>query len=173
MDAARTALRLGAEEVSIVYRRTQAEMPARQEEVHHALEEGIRLETLCAPLEYVGDKAGRLTGMRLQRMCLGEPDESGRCRPEAVEGDVTELACDMAIVAVGSGPNRVLLQETPDLGLNRWGYISVDEDTGETNIPGVFAGGDIVTGAATVILAMGAGRRAAKEIARRLLGEET
>lgn len=172
MDAARTALRLGAKEVTLVYRRTVAEMPARKEEVHHALEEGIQVAELCAPLEYVGDEEHRLTGLKLQRMALGEPDDSGRRRPVPVEGDVYVVPCDQAVVAVGSGSNRVLTQGSPGLELNKWGYIVIDEETGETSIPGVFAGGDIVTGAATVILAMGAGRRAAKEIAKRLLGRE-
>ncbi len=172
MDAARTAMRLGADRVSIAYRRTQEEMPARLEELEHALEEGVVLECLYSPLEMLGDEAGNLTGIRLQRMCQGEPDASGRCRPVCVEGEFKELDCDLAIVAVGTGPNRVLLEATPDLALNKWGYVSVDEETNETSIPNVFAGGDIVTGSATVISAMGAGRRAAKEIARRLLGEE-
>lgn len=168
MDAARTALRLGAERVSIVYRRTLEEMPARREEIHHALEEGMQLEMLCNPTAYVGDGKHRLAALRLQRMCLGAPDASGRCRPEVVPGDVFELPCDQAIIAVGTGSNRVLLQDTPEVTLNKWGYIVVDEETGETSLPGVYAGGDIVTGAATVILAMGAGRRAAKAIARKL-----
>ncbi len=172
MDAARTALRLGADKVSIVYRRTQEEMPARLEELEHALEEGVVLECLYSPLELLGDESGKLTGVKLQRMCLGEPDESGRCRPECVEGEFNHLACDLAIIAVGTGPNRVMLEATPDLQLNKWGYVTVDEETNETSIPNVFAGGDIVTGSATVISAMGAGRRAAQEIARRLLDEE-
>ena len=170
MDAARTALRMGAEKVSILYRRTQDEMPARKEEVEHAIEEGIHMECLCSPLEFMGDENMRLTGVRLQGMCLGEPDDSGRCRPVCVEGDVREIACDMAVIAVGTRPNPVLLEETPGLDLNKRGYVVVNEETGETSIPGVFAGGDIVTGSATVISAMGAGRRAAKEIARRYLG---
>lgn len=168
MDAARTALRLGAERVTVVYRRTREEMPARLEEIHHAIEEGVRLEMLCGPTAYVGDGKHRLAALRLQRMVLGAPDASGRRRPEPVPGDIFELPCDQAIVAVGTGSNRVLLQDTPELALNRWGYITVDEETGETSIPGVYAGGDIVTGAATVIQAMGAGRRAAKAIARKL-----
>jgi len=168
MDAARTAMRLGAERVTVAYRRTRDEMPARQEEIHHALEEGVILEPLCGPMAYLGDDQRRLTGIRFQRMCLGEPDASGRCRPEPVADNEFVLPCDQAIVAVGSGSNRVLLQDTPEIGLNKWGYIVVDEETGETSLPGVYAGGDIVTGAATVILAMGAGRRAAKAIAGKL-----
>jgi glutamate synthase (NADPH/NADH) small chain len=171
MDAARTALRLGAESVRIVYRRTREEMPARKEEVEHAHEEGVIFECLYGPIEFLGDEKGFLRGMRLQKMCLGEPDASGRCAPVCIEGETCEMECDLAVIAVGTGPNRVLLEATPELGLNKWGYIVVNEETGETSIPNVFAGGDIVTGAATVISAMGAGRRAGKEIARRLLGE--
>ncbi len=169
MDAARTALRLGAEEVRLVYRRSKEEMPARAEELHHAIEEGVILECLCGPVAFLGDERGYLTGMTVQRMCLGEPDESGRCRPCPIEGDTALLPCDLAVVAVGTGPNPVLLSATPGLEKNRRGYVVVNEETGETSIENVFAGGDIVTGSATVILAMGAGRRAAKEIARRLL----
>jgi glutamate synthase (NADPH/NADH) small chain len=171
MDAARTALRLGAETARIVYRRTREEMPARREEVEHAHEEGVIFECLYGPIEFHGDEKGFLKGVRLQKMRLGEPDASGRCAPVCVEGEFCEMECDLAVVAVGTGPNRVLLEATPELGLNKWGYIIVNEETGETSIPNVFAGGDIVTGAATVISAMGAGRRAGKEIAKRLLGE--
>lgn len=170
MDAARTAKRLGAESVHIVYRRTRAEMPARHEEIEHAEEEGITFELLAAPLHFNGDDEMTLTSVTLQRMRLGEPDASGRCRPEPIEGDIYELPTDLAIVALGTRSNPILLEATPNLERNKWGYIVVDENTGETSIPNVFAGGDIVTGAATVILAMGAGRRAAQEIARRLLG---
>ncbi|ACV67615.1 NADPH-dependent glutamate synthase [Desulfohalobium retbaense] len=169
MDAARTALRLGAEEVRIVYRRTQEEMPARLEELEHALEEGVQLEILACPVAFQGDEGGRLTSMRVQKMCLGEPDESGRCRPMPVEDEAYDLETDLAIIAVGSGPNQILLNATPNLGLNSRGYIEVDQETLETNMPMVFAGGDIVTGAATVVEAMGAGRQAGKEISRRLL----
>ncbi|AGW13507.1 NADPH-dependent glutamate synthase [Megalodesulfovibrio gigas] len=172
MDAARTALRLGAEEVRIVYRRTQGEMPARHEELEHAVEEGVILEILSAPVEFKGDSQGRLTSMVIQKMELGEPDASGRRSPVPIEGAFQELACDMAVIAVGAGPNPILLDSTPELKRTRRGYIDANQDTGETSMPMVFAGGDIVTGAATVISAMGAGRRAAKEIARRLLGED-
>lgn len=172
MDSARTALRLGAEEVRLVYRRSKEEMPARAEELHHALEEGVILECLCGPLAFTGDERGYLTGLTVQHMCLGEPDASGRCRPCPIEGDTAFVPCDLAVVAVGTGPNPVLLSATPGLEKNGRGYVVVDEETGETSIPNVFAGGDIVTGSATVILAMGAGRRAAKEIARRLLGSD-
>ena len=167
MDAARTALRLGAESVSIIYRRTKTEMPARHEEIEHAEEEGVKLEPLCAPLRFMGDNTGHLTAVELQRMELGAPDASGRRRPKPISGSTFVLQTDLAVIAVGTGANPVLLESTPGLALNRWGYIEADEN-GETSIPNVFAGGDIVSGAATVILAMGAGRRAAQEIARRL-----
>jgi len=169
MDAARTAKRLGAERVMIVYRRTENEMPARLEELHHAKEEGIELLCLNSPVELVGDDKGWLASLTVQKMELGEPDESGRCSPVACEGQFCDIPCDMAIIAVGTGSNPLMTRSTPGLGLNKWGYITVDEETGETSIPNVFAGGDIVTGAATVISAMGAGRRAAKAIAGRLL----
>jgi glutamate synthase (NADPH/NADH) small chain len=168
MDAARTALRLGAETVHIVYRRTQDAMPARHEEIEHAVEEGVIMECLAAPLEFRADEQGALGSVYLQRMELGEPDDSGRRRPVAIKGETYELETDLAVIAVGTRSNPVLLENEPDLKLNKWGYIEVDEETGETSIPDVYAGGDIVTGAATVILAMGAGRRAAKEMARRL-----
>ena len=169
MDAARTAKRLGAERVMIVYRRTEKEMPARLEELHHAKEEGIELLCLNAPVELTGDEKGWLTSLAVQKMRLGEPDESGRCSPIACEGEFCDIPCDMAVIAVGTGSNPLMTRSTPGLELNKWGYITVNEETGETSLPNVFAGGDIVTGAATVISAMGAGRRAAKEIARRLL----
>ncbi|GAB1410455.1 NADPH-dependent glutamate synthase [Desulfovibrionales bacterium] len=168
MDAARTAVRLGADKVTIVYRRSKEEMPARLEELEHALEEGVHLENLAAPVAFSGDENGHLTSLTVQRMELGEPDASGRRRPVPVEGAFFEIPTDLAILGIGTGPNQVLLRETPALTLNKWGYIQADPETGETEIPMVFAGGDIVTGAATVVLAMGAGRRAAREIARRL-----
>jgi glutamate synthase (NADPH/NADH) small chain len=169
MDAARTAMRLGAESVHIVYRRTRDEMPARHEEIEHAEEEGIQFELLAAPLKFNGNAEMRLESVSLQRMRLGEPDASGRRRPEPIDGALYELETDLGIVALGTGANPILLEATPGLERNKWGYVVVNEETGETSIPNVFAGGDIVTGAATVILAMGAGRRAAQEIARRLL----
>ncbi len=169
MDAARTAQRMGADKVSIVYRRTQDEMPARAEELHHAIEEGIEIKALCGPLAFNGDDQGNLVSMTVQKMELGEPDESGRRSPICIEGATEEVPCDMAIIAVGTRPNPILLDATPDMELNKWGYIKANEETGETSIPNVFAGGDIVTGSATVISAMGAGRRAAMEIADRLL----
>ena len=164
MDSARTAMRLGAESVKIVYRRSRDEMPARVEEIHHAEEEGIEFFLLTNPTKYIGDEKGRLTGMECLSMELGEPDDSGRRRPVAVPGSEFELDCDLAIVAVGSGANPLLTQSTPDLKLNKWEYIETDLETGKTSIKGVWAGGDIVTGAATVILAMGAGRKAADSI---------
>ena len=167
MDAARTALRLGAETVHIVYRRTRAEMPARGEEIEHALEEGVQLLELSAPVRFLVGEDGRVHGVELQRMELGEPDASGRRRPHPVEGQNYVLDTDLAIVALGTRPNPLLISSTPDLALNEKGYIKVDEN-GETSIPNVYAGGDIVTGAATVILAMGAGRRAAQSIARKM-----
>ncbi|MDR3045059.1 MAG: NADPH-dependent glutamate synthase [Desulfovibrio sp.] len=168
MDAARTARRLGAESVRIVYRRTVEAMPARREEVEHAIEEGVIMECLAAPLEFLPGQDGNLGTVRLQRMELGDPDASGRRSPRPVPHDVYELDTDLAVIAVGTRSNPVLLENEPGLALNKWGYVEVDEHTGETSMPNVFAGGDIVTGAATVILAMGAGRLAAKEIARRL-----
>jgi glutamate synthase (NADPH/NADH) small chain len=164
MDSARTAMRLGAESVKIVYRRSREEMPARQAEIHHAEEEGIELFLLTNPTKYLGSEKGRLTGMECLRMELGEPDDSGRRRPVAIEGSEFEIECDLCIVAVGSGANPLLTSETPDMELNRWGNVVTNEATGKTTKKGVWAGGDIVTGAATVILAMGAGREAADSI---------
>ncbi|MBG0791320.1 MAG: NADPH-dependent glutamate synthase [Desulfovibrionaceae bacterium] len=169
MDAARTALRMGASEVSVVYRRSEDEMPARKEEIEHAVEEGVKLRCLCGPLSFHGDNQGRLKAMTVQKMELGEPDESGRCSPVCLDGETEQIQCGMAVIAVGTRPNPVLLEASPELELTQWGYIRADPETGETSIPNVFAGGDIVTGAATVISAMGAGRRAAGEIASRLL----
>jgi glutamate synthase (NADPH/NADH) small chain len=170
MDAARTALRLGAKTVSIVYRRTKDEMPARHEELEHAIEEGVVLRCLCGPMECLADENKRLTGLKVQKMCLGEPDASGRRRPVAIEGETEVIPVELAVIAVGTRPNPILLEATKGLKLNKWGYIEADAETGETSIHNVFAGGDIVTGAATVISAMGAGRKSAKEIAKRLLG---
>ena len=161
MDSARTAMRLGADRVRIVYRRSREEMPARAAEIHHAEEEGIEFYLLTAPTRSLGDDKGRLTGMRCIKMALGEPDDSGRRRPVPIEDSEFELDCDLVIVAVGSGANPLLTQSTPDLKLNQWGYIITELSTGKTTKLGVWAGGDIVTGAATVIVAMGAGRKAA------------
>jgi len=159
MDAMRVSLRLGAEQVMCIYRRTQAEAPARAEEIHHAEQEGIEFHWLTAPLEILGDGNQRVRGMRCQKMALGEPDASGRRRPVPVPGSEFELACDVAVYAIGTNANPILGQ-TSKLRLDKRGYIAVD-DSLATSIEGVFAGGDIVTGAATVIEAMGAGRRAA------------
>ena len=164
MDSARTAMRLGAESVKIVYRRSREEMPARGAEIHHAEEEGIELFLLTNPTRYLGNEKGRLTGMECLRMELGEPDDSGRRRPVAIKGSEFQIECDLCIVAVGSGANPLLTSETPDMRLNKWGYVITDPETGKTTKKGVWAGGDIVTGAATVILAMGAGRQAADSI---------
>jgi len=164
MDSARTALRLGADEVYILYRRTEAEMPARIEEIHHAHDEGVHFEFLVAPLEILGDDKGWVRGVRCIRMRLGEPDKSGRPRPVPIEGSEFEFPCDQIIVAIGNGPNPLVPQTTPDLQTTRWGNIVADEATGQTSKRGVFAGGDIVTGAATVIKAMGAGKSAARAI---------
>ena len=164
MDSARTAMRLGAESVKIVYRRSREEMPARKAEIHHAEEEGIELFLLTNPTKYLGNKDGRLTGMECLRMELGEPDASGRRRPVAIKGSEFEIECDLCIVAVGSGANPLLTSETPDMQLNKWGNIVADPRTGKTTKKAVWAGGDIVTGAATVILAMGAGRDAANSM---------
>ncbi len=171
LDSARTALRLGAEEVFLVYRRSREEMPARAEEVQHAVEEGVRFKFLTLPVEINGE-GGRVSGMTCLRMELGEPDESGRRRPVKVEGSEFEIECDLVVMAIGTRAVPLLPSTLPGLELNRWGYILVDEESGETSMPGVFAGGDIVTGSATVIEAMGAGKRAARGIHRRLTGEE-
>ncbi len=164
MDSARTAMRLGAESVKIVYRRSREEMPARKAEIHHAEEEGIELFLLTNPTQYLGDENGRLTGMECLRMELGEPDDSGRRRPVAIKGSEFVVDCDLCIVAVGSGANPLLTSETPDMQLNKWGNVVADPRTGKTTKKAVWAGGDIVTGAATVILAMGAGRDAANSM---------
>jgi glutamate synthase (NADPH/NADH) small chain len=165
LDAIRTALRLGASKAMMLYRRSEAEMPGRAEEIHHAKDEGVEIHTLTHPVEFLGDEQGWLRGARCIRMALGEPDGSGRRRPVPVEGSEFEVPLDVAIVAVGTGPNPLVQSTTPDLGTNKKGYIAVaDQETLRTSKKGVFAGGDIVTGAATVILAMGAGRKAAHSI---------
>jgi len=164
MDSARTAMRLGADRVRIAYRRSREEMPARIAEIHHAEEEGIEFHLLTNPIRYIGNENGRVTGMDCLQMELGEPDASGRRRPIPIEGSEFRLDCDLVIVAVGSGANPLLTQSTPDLDLNKWGYILADPETGKSTRKGIWAGGDIVTGAATVILAMGAGRKAADSI---------
>lgn len=164
MDAARTALRLGAEEVYIVYRRSMKELPARAEEVHHAEEEGIQFKTLTNPIRINGDEDANVKSMTCLKYELGEPDASGRRRPIAIEGSEFDLPVQTVVIAIGQGPNPLVARTTPGLELNKWGNIVVDENTMATNIPGVYAGGDIVSGAATVILAMGAGKTAAASI---------
>jgi glutamate synthase (NADPH/NADH) small chain len=164
MDAARSAKRLGAEEVAVVYRRSLTEMPARIEEYHHAVEEGIAFHWQTNPTEYTDDGSGKLKGVKCIRMDLGEPDSSGRRRPIPIPGSEFFIEADTAIEAIGQGANRVLLSTFPELRLNKHGYIDADPNTGATSVPGVFAGGDIVTGAATVILAMGAGKSSALAI---------
>ena len=161
MDSARTAKRLGASSSMIVYRRTRKEMPARAEEIHHAEQEGIHFEFLVAPVEVLGNENKWVTGLECVRMNLGEPDASGRARPIVIPGSEFVVPCDIVVVAIGTRANPLLTATCPDLKLNKWGNIIVD-DQGMTNLPGVFAGGDIVRGAATVILAMGDGKRAAK-----------
>lgn len=163
MDAARTAKRLGAEHVYIVYRRGEDEMPARKEEIGHAKEEGIELRLLNNPVSIKGDEKGWVNGLECVKMELGEADASGRRSPVAIEGSEYVLDVDMVVMAIGQGPNPLIKQTTPDLDVNKRGNIVADE-AGATSIPGVFAGGDIVTGAATVISAMGAGKRAAVAI---------
>jgi len=169
MDSARWALRLGAEETWIVYRRSEREMPARVEEIEHAREERVKFMLLTIPLKFHGDEHGYVRGMRCQRMRLGEPDESGRRRPIPIPGSEFEMEIDTAIIAIGQGPNPLLPKATPEIAVNGKGKIIVDED-GQTSMPGVYAGGDITLGAATVIEAMGAGKRAAKAIDRYLMG---
>ena len=164
MDSARTALRLGAEEVTIVYRRTRNEAPARVEEIHHAGEEGVIFKFLTLPIRYLEDDAGWVIGMEALKMELGEPDESGRRRPMPIEGSEFMIDCDLVVVAIGNSPNPLLPRSTPGLKLGRKGTIEIDHETGRTSLPGIFAGGDIATGAATVIEAMGAGKRAARGI---------
>lgn len=164
MDSARTAMRLGADRVRIVYRRSREEMPARGAEIHHAEEEGIEFYFLTAPTRFFGNEKGRLEGMECLKMELGEPDESGRRRPVTIEGSKFKLECDLAVIAVGAGPNPLLTKSTEGLALNKWGYLIADPETGKTTKKGVWAGGDIVTGSATVILAMGAGRKASDSI---------
>ena len=163
MDAARTAKRLGAEKVYIVYRRSEEEMPARKEEIGHAKEEGIELRLLNNPTRILGDEKGWVKGIECIKMALGEADFSGRRRPVPIQGSEYVLDVDMVVMAIGQGPNPLIKDTTPDLAVNKRGNIIADQ-VGATSIPGVFAGGDIVTGAATVISAMGAGKKAAAAI---------
>ncbi|MDA8404091.1 MAG: NADPH-dependent glutamate synthase [Desulfobacteraceae bacterium] len=164
MDWGRTAMRVVADKVRIVYRRSREEMPARAAEIHHAEEEGIEFYLLTAPARFIGDENGRLVQLEGLKMDLGEPDASGRRRPVPIKGSEFIMDCDLAVVSVGAGPNPLLTQSDKQIALNKWGYISADPETGKTTKKGVWAGGDIVTGSATVILAMGAGRKAADSI---------
>jgi len=164
MDSARSALRLGADKVSLIYRRAREQMPAREEEIENAFEEGVEPVLLTNPVRIWGDDRGWVTGIECIKMKLGEPDDSGRRRPVSIEGSEHTIDVDMVVMAIGQGPNPLLTSTTPDLKLTKWGNIVADEETGKTSKKGVFAGGDIVTGAATVILAMGAGKVAAVAI---------
>ena len=170
MDSVRTAKRLGAESAMIVYRRTRNEVPARAEELHHAEEEGVEFHFLTAPVEVIGNDKRWVTGLKCIQMKLGEPDASGRARPVPVPGSEFVLPCDVVVVAIGTRANPLLTATCPDLKLNKYGNIQVD-DKGMTSLPGVFAGGDIVRGAATVILAMGDGKRSAKAMDEYLTGK--
>lgn len=171
MDAARTAVRLGSERVTIVYRRSRTELPARLEEIHHAEEEGIVFSMLTNPVRFEGDGQGRVSRIVCQRMELGEPDASGRRRPVPVPDSEFVIESDLVIVAIGGGANPLLTRTLPGLALNKWGNIVADAN-GRTSVPGVWAGGDIVTGSATVIEAMGAGKKAARDIHRWLEEEQ-
>ena len=164
MDSVRTALRLGAERGYLIYRRSRDEMPARAEEIEHAEEEGVEIILLAAPVALLGDDRSRVNTIRCIRMVLGEPDKSGRRSPIPIEGSEFDLEVDTVVFAVGQGANPLIRSTTPDLPVSKRGLIIVDPETGASQKPGVFAGGDIVTGGATVISAMGAGRRAARAI---------
>jgi len=164
MDAVRCALRLGAEEAHIVYRRSEKEMPARLEELHHAKEEGVIFHLLTNPVRVIGNEKGWVTGLECVRMELGEPDASGRRRPVEVKGSNFVIEVDTVVMALGTTPNPVLSKSTDGLKTHDWGGLIADEETGATTKPGVYAGGDAVTGSATVILAMGAGKKAAAAI---------
>ena len=164
MDSCRTARRMGAEKVMVVYRRSDAEMPARVEEVKHAREEGVEFLTLHNPIEYVGDDHGRVRAMRLQRMELGEPDSDGRRSPRPVEGAIVEILVDLVIVSIGVSPNPIIPAAIDGLDVTTRGTIAVNGESLQSSLPNLYAGGDIVRGGATVILAMGDGRRAAKAL---------
>ena len=170
MDAVRTAKRLGAEHAYIVYRRSETEMPARLEEVHHAKEEGVEFLMLMNPLEFIGNEQQWLTGAKCLKMELGEPDDSGRRRPVPIIGSEFVLPVDMAVISIGNGSNPLIKQTTPDIDVSKRDTIVVDINTMATSKDNVYAGGDVVTGGATVILAMGAGRTAATAIHRKLMG---
>jgi glutamate synthase (NADPH/NADH) small chain len=171
MDSARTALRLGAENVHIIYRRSQTELPARAEDIHLAEEEGVRFKYLTAPVRYIGNADGWVTGMECIEMELGEPDASGRRRPVPKQGSNFTMAVDLVVIAIGTGANTIITGTIPNLELNKWGYVVADPETGKTSREGVYAGGDIATGPASVILAMGAGRNASRAIHEYLMGK--
>ncbi len=164
MDSARTALRLGAKNSYIIYRRSFEEMPARVEESHHAKDEGVQFKLLTQPVRFIGDQDGKVFKVECLEMELGEPDDSGRRRPVPIKDSEFDIDIDTVVIAIGNGPNPLVPDTTPEIDTNKWGNIVADDDTGQTSMDGVFAGGDIVTGAATVILAMGAGRKAAEGI---------
>ena len=168
MDSVRTAKRLGAERATIVYRRSRKEMPARIEEIHHAEEEGIEFHFLTTPIKFIGGENGKVKAMECIRMELGEPDESGRRRPVPIPGSEFIMEVDLVVVAIGNSPNPLIPQTNPELKVGKWGNVEVDWDTMATSIPGVYAGGDIIRGGATVILAMGDARVAAREMDRYL-----
>jgi glutamate synthase (NADPH/NADH) small chain len=168
MDSVRTAKRLGAERAVIVYRRSRTEMPARTEEIHHAEEEGIEFQLLTTPLRYIGDEHGRVRAMECQKMQLGEPDASGRRRPVPIQGSEYTMDIDLVVCAIGQSPNPLIPQTTPGLKMGKWGNVEVDWTTMATSLPGVYAGGDIIRGGATVILAMGDARTAAAQIEKYL-----
>ena len=171
MDSARTAVRLGAEKVYLVYRRTEKEMPARVEEVHHAKQEGIEFHILASPKRVIGNDEEHVVAIECLKYELGEPDDSGRRRPISIAGSEFTMEVDAVIMAIGNGANPLIRQTTPGLEFNKWGNIVVDENTMQTSVPGVYAGGDIVSGAATVILAMGQGRIAARSMHEYLTGQ--
>lgn len=172
MDSVRTALRLGAENAYIVYRRSEAEMPARKEEIHHAMQEGVQFHMLTNPVQFIGDDEGKVVAMECIKMQLGEPDASGRRRPIPIEGSNFTMEVDLVVVAIGNSSNPLIPQTTPGLETNRWGNIIVNPDTMQTSREAVYAGGDIVTGGATVILAAGAGKKAAKAIHQYLISKK-
>ena len=171
MDSARCAMRLGPDSVTLLYRRTRAEMPARAEEVENAMEEGIKFEFLTAPVELEGDEKGRLKRVKCIRMALGEPDASGRRKPVPQEGSEFYIEASSLVVAIGQSPNPVIQQTTAGLSVNKWGCIIADEATGKTSLDGVYAGGDVVRGGATVLLAMKDGKNAARAIHKALTGK--
>lgn len=168
MDSVRTARRLGAERAMIVYRRSEEEMPARVEEIKHAKEEGVIFMNLNNPIKYIGDEKGRVKQMVLQKMELGEPDASGRRRPVEIPGATETVDVDLVVVAIGVSPNPLIPSAFDGLQVSKWGTIIVNQETLETDLPDVFAGGDIIRGGATVILAMGDGRKAAAEMQKKL-----